>query len=199
MTVSPQEALDTSPPATPVPPEPAKTATHPSDEALFRKLVQDHQHRLYRFVVKHIGWGTDAEDITQQAFVEAAHSYATFKGESELSTWLYRGREDGWIQMQVWRQGAHLHLQLRDGAPGFNPTNPVPPPDLSLSLEQRVPGGLGLMFVRHLSDEIGYRRLSRARPRDPTAGPDLNLGDRTDAQTGINELRLVYHLARPRR
>lgn len=60
-----------------------------ADEALFRKLVHDHQKRLYRFVVKHIGWGTDAEDITQQAFVEAANSYATFKGESELSTWLY--------------------------------------------------------------------------------------------------------------
>ncbi|MFD0669028.1 RNA polymerase sigma factor [Ramlibacter sp. MAHUQ-53] len=61
----------------------------PADEALFRKLVHDHRQRLYRFVVKHIGWGTDAEDITQQAFVEAAHSYSTFKGESELSTWLY--------------------------------------------------------------------------------------------------------------
>lgn len=61
----------------------------PDNETIFRKLVQDHRQRLYRFVVKHIGWGTDAEDITQQAFVEAAHSYATFKGESELSTWLY--------------------------------------------------------------------------------------------------------------
>lgn len=61
----------------------------PADEALFRKLVHDHRQRLYRFVVKHIGWGTDAEDITQQAFVEAANSYSTFKGESELSTWLY--------------------------------------------------------------------------------------------------------------
>jgi len=61
----------------------------PADEALFRKLVHDHQQRLYRFVVKHIGWGTDAEDITQQAFVEAAKCFATFKGESELSTWLY--------------------------------------------------------------------------------------------------------------
>ncbi len=59
------------------------------DEALFRQLVQVHQGRLYRFIVKHIGWGSDAEDLTQQAFVEAARSYATFKGASELSTWLY--------------------------------------------------------------------------------------------------------------
>ena len=59
------------------------------DEALFRQLVRSHQSRLYRFIVKHIGWGSDAEDLTQQAFVEAARSYATFKGASELSTWLY--------------------------------------------------------------------------------------------------------------
>jgi RNA polymerase sigma-70 factor (ECF subfamily) len=59
------------------------------DEALFRQLVRSHQGRLYRFIVKHIGWGSDAEDLTQQAFVEAARSYATFKGASELSTWLY--------------------------------------------------------------------------------------------------------------
>ena len=68
---------------------PAAATPPAADEALFRQLVHDHQHRLYRFVVKHIGWGTDAEDLTQQAFVEAAQSYASFKGASELSTWLY--------------------------------------------------------------------------------------------------------------
>lgn len=77
---------------------PAKSATPPcaphrqlndADEALFKQLVKVHQVRLYRFVVKHIGWSSDAEDLTQQAFVEAAQSFATFKGQSELSTWLY--------------------------------------------------------------------------------------------------------------
>lgn len=65
---------------------------HPSytaPDALFKQLVHAHQKRLYRFVVKHIGWGSDAEDITQQAFVEAAAGYASFRGGSELSTWLY--------------------------------------------------------------------------------------------------------------
>ncbi len=68
---------------------PGATQLSADDEALFRQLVRSHQGRLYRFIVKHIGWGSDAEDLTQQAFVEAARSYATFKGESELSTWLY--------------------------------------------------------------------------------------------------------------
>ena len=58
-------------------------------ETLFRNLVHTHQKRLYHFVRKKIGNGTDAEDITQQAFVEAAAAYETYRGSSELSTWLY--------------------------------------------------------------------------------------------------------------
>jgi len=49
-----------------------------ADEALFKQLVKVHQVRLYRFVVKHIGWSCDAEDLTQQAFVEAAQSVDSF-------------------------------------------------------------------------------------------------------------------------
>ncbi len=88
MNALPSDAAAASSPAVSVT-APSRAHRIQDEETLFRKLVKDHQQRLYRFVVKHIGWGTDAEDITQQAFVEAAHSFATFKGESELSTWLY--------------------------------------------------------------------------------------------------------------
>ncbi len=87
---------NTEAPRSSTPPQQGALATgtgtlHPGhpEEALFRQLVNKHQQRLHRFVVKHIGWSTDAEDITQQAFMEAALNYATFKGESQLSTWLY--------------------------------------------------------------------------------------------------------------
>ncbi len=58
-------------------------------ERLLRDLVHTHSHRLQRFIVKQIGNTTDAEDLTQQAFVEAARAYRSFRGESQLSTWLY--------------------------------------------------------------------------------------------------------------
>ncbi|WP_323018752.1 RNA polymerase sigma factor [Castellaniella sp.] len=63
-------------------------ASHP-DERLFRELVKEHSSRLQRFIIKHIGNISEAEDLTQQAFMEAARSYQTFRGESQLSTWLY--------------------------------------------------------------------------------------------------------------
>ena len=70
-----------------------KDATLPpfqlDQEILFRDLIQQHQKRLYRFVIKYIYHPDDAADITQQAFVEAARTIASFRGDSKLSTWLF--------------------------------------------------------------------------------------------------------------
>lgn len=65
------------------------TARSPSRDQLFRELVQQHNKRLYRFIFRHIGHSGDAEDLTQQAFVEAVRVYETYRGEAKLSTWLY--------------------------------------------------------------------------------------------------------------
>jgi RNA polymerase sigma-70 factor (ECF subfamily) len=58
-------------------------------DELFQGLVQAHGTRLYRFIIKNIGNPGDAQDLAQQAFLEAVRSYSSFKGQSELSTWLY--------------------------------------------------------------------------------------------------------------
>lgn len=71
------------------PPSADPDAANAEKDILFKQLVQQHRTRLYRFIVKNIGYGTDAEDLTQQAFVEAAKAYETFRGASEFSTWLY--------------------------------------------------------------------------------------------------------------
>ena len=58
-------------------------------DALFAELVHEHRKRLFRFVRKHIGNSEDAEDLMQQAFLEAVRSYEAYRGEAALSTWLY--------------------------------------------------------------------------------------------------------------
>lgn len=60
-----------------------------STETVFRDLLARHRDRLYRFVLRHIGHATEAEELAQQAFAEAARTYVNFRGESQLSTWLY--------------------------------------------------------------------------------------------------------------
>lgn len=67
----------------------------------------------------------------------------------------YQGRP-GSIQIEIRRRGTGLAVHLRDQAPPFNPTT-VPPPDVTLPLAQRPPGGLGIHLIRQLMDEVSYR------------------------------------------
>ena len=60
------------------------------DEAAFRHVVQMWQDMIFNTVLGMVQNENDAEDITQEVFVKAFESIAGFKGESKLSTWLYR-------------------------------------------------------------------------------------------------------------
>lgn len=58
------------------------------DEAL-AKLFATHHRRLLNFVLGKVRDVDEAVDIAQQAFVEACQAYSSFRGESEMHTWLY--------------------------------------------------------------------------------------------------------------
>ncbi|WYX62112.1 RNA polymerase sigma factor [Achromobacter xylosoxidans] len=53
------------------------------------QLVREESERLRRFVQRHVGNGSDADEITQQAFVEMSSCYDRFRGDSKTSTWLF--------------------------------------------------------------------------------------------------------------
>lgn len=63
-----------------------------SDERAFSLLVGRHREAVFRIVVGVLGPGfvADAEDVTQEVFVRLLSGLASFRGESRLSTWLYR-------------------------------------------------------------------------------------------------------------
>lgn len=61
----------------------------PAMEEVFRGLVRDFGTSLYYFVLKRVGHPDDAADIAQQSFVEAACSLTSYRGEAELSTWIF--------------------------------------------------------------------------------------------------------------
>ncbi len=49
-------------------------------------------------------------------------------------------------------------IAVDDGNPPFNPLL-LPEPDTSAPLDERSPGGLGILLVRALSDGVRYERL----------------------------------------
>ena len=70
----------------------------------------------------------------------------------------YRGRS-GYIEIEVTQEGNVLVVRLRDQAPHFDPTR-APPPDLTLPLERRRFGGLGIHLTRQFTDSVAYRITS---------------------------------------
>lgn len=58
-------------------------------EEEFRQLYDAHAPRIRRYVARIVG-DADAEDVTQEAFARAHRALATHRGESLVSTWLYR-------------------------------------------------------------------------------------------------------------
>ena len=64
--------------------------------------------------------------------------------------------QSGDIEIDVQHEGNALAICLRDCAPPFDPTG-VPAPDLTVPLEQRVAGGLGIHLIRQTMDKVIHR------------------------------------------
>ncbi len=60
------------------------------DEAAFNALVRHYEQRVFRLVSRMLGDHAEAEDVAQEVFVTIFKSIGGFRGESKLSTWIYR-------------------------------------------------------------------------------------------------------------
>jgi serine/threonine-protein kinase RsbW len=66
------------------------------------------------------------------------------------------GDQVGTIEIAVRREGDALVVYLHDQAAPFDP-HAVPPPDLSLPLEKRPIGGMGVHMMKQLVDRVIHR------------------------------------------
>ena len=69
------------------------------------------------------------------------------------------GGKMGNIEIAIGREDEFLVVHLRDQAPPFDPTT-VPPPDLTLPLEKRPFGGMGVYLTMQFMDKVIYRVTS---------------------------------------
>jgi RNA polymerase sigma-70 factor (ECF subfamily) len=55
----------------------------------FQEIFQEFQPKLFRYFTRLTG-NSDAEDLTQEAMVKISNGLDQFRGESSISTWIYR-------------------------------------------------------------------------------------------------------------
>jgi len=102
------------------------------NSAEFHKVIQANYERVYSVIYRMLEDPQEAEDLTQDTFVNAYRAWDDFRGESQVYTWLYRIAVN-LTKNRLERVGRHRESQ-------------------SYSLDQPVEDNQGEHRSRHIKD-----------------------------------------------
>jgi len=99
----------------------------------FDKIYEEFRGPVLRYLSRLVP-ESDAEDLTQEVFVKVSGGMADFRGDSKLSTWIYRIATNTALD----RLKSPAGRQMRDGVPD-EPGDTLPSPDTPVDkrLEQQ--------------------------------------------------------------
>jgi len=155
------------------------TRAQAGDHHAFAQLYSVHKRRVYSLCLRMLGNVAEAEDLTQESFLQLHRKIATFRGDSAFSTWLHRLTINV-VLMHLRRKGLNLISldEALDPSPDHGPARSFGAPDLRLTgsidrmtLEKAVenlPAGYRLIFVLH--DIEGYEHNEIATLLDCSIG-----------------------------
>jgi anti-sigma regulatory factor (Ser/Thr protein kinase) len=76
---------------------------------------------------------------------------------TNIALYAYPGKK-GPVKITVEQLGCRIVITIIDSGQPFNPLH-YPAPDINLSIEKRPIGGLGIHLMRHMMDQMRYRRV----------------------------------------
>jgi RNA polymerase sigma-70 factor (ECF subfamily) len=150
------------------------------DAGAFERIYRLHSRRVYALCLRMVGNTAEAEDLTQDAFLQLFRKIGTFRGESAFSTWLHRLAVN--VVLMKLRKKTLVETPLDEPAdPEDESTRPkreIGGPDLLLSgsidrvhLERAIgqlPPGYKQVFVLH--DVQGFEHNEIAGIMDCSIG-----------------------------
>ena len=149
------------------------------DEQAFATLFQNHKKRVYSVCLLMTKDVADAEDLTQEAFLQVFRSVGSFRGDSAFSTWLYRVAVNT-VLMKLRRRKAPPILSLDEPVSSDSPSlrRDVGKADPSLfgaidrialrRAMQELPEGCRKIFALH--EVEGYQHHEIAKMLDCSVG-----------------------------
>jgi RNA polymerase sigma-70 factor (ECF subfamily) len=137
------------------------------DMAAFEELYRAHAARLYSLALRMTGSAQDAEDVLQEAFLQAHRKLGGFRGESSLGTWLYRLAVNQCLDFLRGRQAKMARAtDSLDAETAMEPVadEPVVPTAISrMDLERAIaqlPDGSRTAFVLHDVEGFAHHEVA---------------------------------------
>jgi RNA polymerase sigma-70 factor (ECF subfamily) len=150
------------------------------DATAFEAIYRLHSWRVHALCLRMLRDPVEAEDLTQEAFMQLFRKIHTFRRESAFSTWLYRLTAN-LVLMRLRRKNpisTSLDEATGSGEEDDKPRNDIGGPDLSLTglfdrlnlkrALNQLPAGYKLAFILH--DVFGYEHNEIAEIRGCSEG-----------------------------
>lgn len=112
------------------------------EEAAYRETVTTYSTNVYNTALAILQNQEDAEDISQEVFIEVFRSVSRFRGEASLSTWIYRitvtkSLEHIRKNNRKKRTGLFTRIQGKEASPEIRTEDPFYHPGISLENRER--------------------------------------------------------------
>lgn len=139
------------------------------DESAFGELVEKYQRRVFAVVYRMLSRVEDAEDLVQDAFVQAYRYLDNFEGRSAFSTWLFQIAINRTLNFRRRQSLATFQgLPRPDAMPASSspgPEAPVAAAEIENRLQAAVdglPDNQRTVFVLRETEKMSYKDMSLA-------------------------------------
>jgi len=144
------------------------------EEEAFRYLVDQYQDKVYNTCISFVKNPDDADDLTQEVFLEVYNSIHKFRLESKLSTWIYRisvnksleylrkmkrKKRFGFLFAIDFERNQRDNVELELNHPGILAENKEKAAILYRAIE-KLPENQRIAFTLHKLEDLSYDQIS---------------------------------------
>lgn len=152
-------------------------------ERAFNEIVKNYSERLYWNVRRMVGSHEDADDLVQEIFIKIWAALSSFRGESQLFTWIWRisvNESLNFLRKQKVRAAlsfqsiTEMEERRIDSDPYFNGTEAE---RLLMKSIAKLPTKQRMVFMMRYFDDMKYEDISEI------------------LETSVGSLKASYHFA----
>lgn len=133
------------------------------DLPAFERLYRLHLGRIFALCLRMTGNRTEAEELTQEAFIRAWQKLDSFRGDSAFSSWLHRLTVN--VVLASWRAAGRYRQRVVSIEDAGRWTEPEQQPTKGLAMDleraiQQLPRGARTVFVLHDVEGLKHREIA---------------------------------------